>query len=670
MSARTTSSAPDHPRYRADIDGLRAVAVLSVVGFHAFPGLVPGGFIGVDIFFVISGYLISAIILGGLEHERFDFFEFYSRRVRRIFPALLFVLVACYLVGWNILFSTEFRSLNKHIVGGGAFISNLMLWSESGYFNTAAESKPLLHLWSLGIEEQFYLIWPLLLSVAWRSQRSMLSPIAAAVLLSFAANVMKIGEDPVGTFYFPYTRFWELMIGSALAYVSRAGAPPVRKLTHLNGEVMAWTGAGLIALALLLLSKDRDFPGWWALLPTVGAALLIGAGPHTWLNRKVLSNRTAVWLGLISFPLYLWHWPLLTFERILEGGTPSLILRVSAVLVAVLLAWLTFRFIEVPIRSSPASRAKAATLLVLMTCLVGLSYVTFQKEGQGGMPRAFLKLNPLDGSGFDGGDGGVTANACGIANRRDQSLFGSCVQDSREPPRFALWGDSKAAALFSGLVRTSAPGGRWLFIGGNGRGGTAVPVLATQGVFARYHEMSSIALESLSRNTHIETVVIVTATRALFQLNADDSIEDLPRSPYYSLALRGLSDSVSRLTRAGKKVVLVVDNPSFPDPTVCLRRVTRFDSINAAISRPANPACTITLDRHLELSSQYRHLLEEIRSTNPERISVFDTLRYLCDGRICRQDSGRRLLYSYTDHVSDGAAGLIGKNLNEFVATD
>ena len=207
------------PSYRRDIDGLRAIAVLAVIGFHAFPRLVPGGFVGVDIFFVISGYLISTIILTAVNAGRFSFATFYARRIRRIFPALIVVLTACYAAGWFLLYAEPFEQLGKHIAGGAGFVSNYVLWRESGYFDADAETKPLLHLWSLGIEEQFYLAWPLMVFVAWKARLNLVALTIVVFVLSSDLNVEGIRRDLVGTFYSPWTRFWELTAGSALAAI-------------------------------------------------------------------------------------------------------------------------------------------------------------------------------------------------------------------------------------------------------------------------------------------------------------------------------------------------------------------------------------------------------------------------------------------------------------------
>lgn len=186
---RVQSGHLTHPKYRPDIDGLRAIAILSVVGFHAFPVWVKGGFVGVDIFFVISGFLISTIIFDNLERNTFSFIEFYSRRIKRIFPALLVVLIACFAFGWFTLFAEEYKQLGKHIAAGVGFVSNFVLWNESGYFDKAVETKPLLHLWSLGIEEQFYIAWPLLLWVVWKRNLNLLTTTIAVAAMSFVLNI-------------------------------------------------------------------------------------------------------------------------------------------------------------------------------------------------------------------------------------------------------------------------------------------------------------------------------------------------------------------------------------------------------------------------------------------------------------------------------------------------
>jgi peptidoglycan/LPS O-acetylase OafA/YrhL len=361
-----------HLTYRADVDGLRGMAVALVLGYHAFPAFVQGGLIGVDIFFVISGFLISGIILSELALGKFSFIEFYRRRAIRIFPALIVVLVACLAFGWVTLFADEYSQLGKHVAGGAAFVSNFVLWNEAGYFDVLGETKPLLHLWSLGIEEQFYFVWPLLLWAAWRVRLNILVVAASLAALSFAWNIYGVGKDSIGAFYSPQTRLWELLIGAALACHRHQGAmrdmvqgqsqvadtvninvggnPPFASNNGQLGNIISIGGLLLISIGLVAISKECAVPGWWAVLPVAGAAGIVLAGPGAWLNRTVFSARPMTLAGLLSYPMYLWHWPLLSFARILEGHTPSIAVRCGAIAMSVALAGITYAVVEKPIR--------------------------------------------------------------------------------------------------------------------------------------------------------------------------------------------------------------------------------------------------------------------------------------------------------------------------------
>lgn len=382
MTKRASQEHNAKPAYRADIDGLRAVAILSVVVFHAFPSTLAGGFVGVDIFFVISGFLISSIIFRSMERGDFSYVEFYAHRVRRIFPALVIVLAATYAFGWFSLLPEEFKQLGKHVAAGAAFVQNLALWQEAGYFDNSSELKPLMHLWSLAIEEQFYLVYPILIWAVWRARVNALLAVIVLWGASFYLNVTSVDGDPTGTFFLPQTRFWELLSGSILAYVhlrqwdaAALGKMPLAK------HVLSLIGAALIGASLYFIDAGSVFPGWWALLPVAGAFLLILAGPTAVLNRFVLANPIMVFVGLISYPLYLWHWPLLSYLRIVEGGAPDDFLMTMALSASFVLAWLTYRLFERPIRfgALPNLKAVALTMLVLVSGLAGA--YTFGSDG-------------------------------------------------------------------------------------------------------------------------------------------------------------------------------------------------------------------------------------------------------------------------------------------------
>ncbi len=352
-------------KYRADIDGLRGIAVLSVVAFHLFPYKITGGFIGVDVFFVLSGFLISSILFASLDRGEFSIVNFYDRRIRRIFPSFLTVVLASLVFGWFVLLSDEYQQLGKHVAAGASFISNLVLSSENGYFGNAAESKPMLHLWSLAIEEQFYIFWPLLLAFAHKRKWNYLPVMAVVGIASFIGNIYMVESNPTAAFYWPIYRFWELIVGGMLAGITLSYPQLLSKYRNAQSLI----GFILLAIGFVAIDKYSQFPGWWALVPTASAFLLISAGPTAWINRTILSNKVLVWFGLISYPLYMWHWPLISFAKILEGSLDGkLQLKLALLFGSVLLAWLTYRLVEKPLRFKSSKK----TSVVLLSGLVVL----------------------------------------------------------------------------------------------------------------------------------------------------------------------------------------------------------------------------------------------------------------------------------------------------------
>ena len=456
-------------KYRADIDGLRAVAVLAVVGFHAFPAQIPGGFVGVDVFFVISGFLISGIIFSALERGQFTFRDFYARRIRRIFPALAVVLLSVYAFGWFRLYADRFAELGKHTAAGAGFVANIVLWREAGYFDGASDTKPLLHLWSLGVEEQFYLIWPLVAWLAWKRRLDLLAVTLVVLLASMYFNLDRIRRDLVGTFYAPHTRFWELMVGSALAYLTAASSPAAstrwlratydRLLVSASmRHAVSIAGVTLIVASVFIIDQSRHFPGRWALLPVAGSALMIAAGPDALVNRWLLARSAVVAIGLISYPLYLWHWPLLSLLRLQYGELPPVRVRVLAVAVSIVLAWLTYVIVERPIRFGPRRRATVAALCVLLTAIGAGGYYTYRADGL--WPRAVNRSAKAPFSAYYDNmrrKGIIEAYRleCDfmelVTDRTKESIAPGCTAAGARGTWF-LWGDSHAQALSPGLT--------------------------------------------------------------------------------------------------------------------------------------------------------------------------------------------------------------------------
>jgi peptidoglycan/LPS O-acetylase OafA/YrhL len=435
---------PPSDRYRPDIDGLRAIAVASVVVFHAYPEAVHGGFIGVDIFFVISGFLITAIIARELGSKRFSLATFYARRVRRIFPALIVVLCAVLPLGWLFMLPGPYAQLSRDVFASAAFSANIALWLQSGYFDIDAAKKPLLHLWSLGIEEQFYLVWPLVLMLASRLRLSLIGVACAIALASFALNVALIGSNPIATFYLPITRAFELLVGAALAL-------GFSRIDHseVASNLRAGAGALLIAIAIVELDSTRAFPGWWAALPVVGSALVLSA-PLAWGCRRVLASRPLVWVGLISYPLYLWHWPLLVFFTIIKFAPLTLLERGLIVLLSILLAWATYRFVETPFRFGRPRPAKVAWLASAMALVAWAGVVVAGNAGfDFRLPADIRELAQLSEQTAQ-----WRVGECMLDLSRQSDFADTCVDRDRRP-LVMLWGDSTAGALMPGLRRAA-----------------------------------------------------------------------------------------------------------------------------------------------------------------------------------------------------------------------
>jgi peptidoglycan/LPS O-acetylase OafA/YrhL len=384
-------SSPYKSTYRSEIDGLRAFAVLSVVAFHAFPGWLKGGFIGVDVFFVISGFLITSHIFENLDKGQFSFIDFFGRRIRRIFPALILVLACSLAFGWFALVADEYAQLGKHVASGAAFINNFILVAESGYFDSAAETKPMLHLWSLAVEEQFYILWPLLLWLAWKRKFNLLTITTVVAVISFYLNLRFVKSYPTEMFFWPVGRFWELLSGSVLGWLLLYRSELLSKfklwidkylVRIINSKevvvdgstvsnVMSFFGLLLLSYGVIRINESLTFPSAWALIPVLGAVLVIASGSKSWLNRIFLMNPVAVWFGLISYPLYLLHWPILSFLQIIDGEVPHRDARIAAVLLSIALAWFTYKFIEKPIRFGSFKRKINSLFIAFVLFFVG-----------------------------------------------------------------------------------------------------------------------------------------------------------------------------------------------------------------------------------------------------------------------------------------------------------
>ncbi len=625
-----------HSTYRPDIDGLRAIAVLSVVAFHYFPEVAKGGFVGVDVFFVISGFLISTIILENLYKDSFNFVWFYSRRIRRIFPSLTLVLLFSYLAGWFLLRPEEFGTLSKHILGGSTFSSNYILWKESGYFDASSNSKPLLHLWSLAIEEQFYLAWPIVLTLVWRIKPITSIAIVILIGLSFYYNLSNINVLPALSFYSPFARIWEIMLGAFAATIIRS-----RKIPASFQHLISTIGSGLLCYSIIVLNKESDFPGKAALWPTLGTMLLIVAGARAWPNRLLLSTHLLVSVGLLSFPFYLWHWPVLFFSRMafFPYYTPPATIKFGLMLASLSLAWASYRLVERPIRFGMERNWIPIGLCVLLTGIGSTGYLTYAGGGATGrIPEELnqlLKTATFEIKDWRGGQ-------CFIETTWEFPNPSACVDPGSKPLVF-LWGDSQLAALYPGLTYL----GKYLDIR-----------------LAQF--TASQCQPSLDWNNHDRMscdVINNSIFNQIASLKPDMLIiSGLWSHPEYDLSK--LPSTISALRKIGVKNVLVLGSAvgwlqSAPQVVFDRWKINRDQPIPVRFDQGLDPN-TWKTDRELQKISA---------AAGVSYISLYDKL---CDARGCQimiSSEDRRLLQYDGSHFTTHGAQYVGWLLAPEVAS-
>ena len=599
------AGAPAH-KYRPDIDGLRAIAVAAVLGFHALPAIFPGGFVGVDIFFVISGYLITGVIAGDLAAGTFTYRNFYARRVRRIFPALAVTLSAAVIIAWAFLLPDEWRRFGKHLFAGAAFVSNLAFAREGGYFEWGADFKPLLHLWSLGVEEQFYFVWPLFLALLWKTPRTVrLALLILAIAMSFGLNLYSITRAPTMTFYLPTTRLWELALGSVLALVGLKAADGRIVRRPLAAETLTWIGILLCVMSIILIRENDAFPGAWALLPTLGTVFVIAAGPHASINRVILASRPFVLVGLISYPLYLWHWPLLSFLRIVTGDELHVSVALAVVTLAGVLSYFTFRLIERPIRFT---RRASKAIYVVCGVLVVLGCI--------GLAAASRRLQPRLSS-------PAIADLMAAASDWDYPFdhnFGRVSGFERA----TVTGNEARAVLFIGDSHIEQYWPRLELLTAGGRGpelrfatnGGCPPLPGLVGergdVCGRYLDF---ALQE-ARDPEVGTIVF----GAYWQIYLDGHEKD----GIASASLARFRQHIADLVRDGKRVYVILSSPASPgfDPR---RMVSRLDG---TIRSPSVPVRDIVA-RSARSVGAVRDAASSAGAT------VIDPLPSLCRGGVC-----------------------------------
>lgn len=629
------------PKYRPDIDGLRAIAIISVVIYHFFPHWLKGGFTGVDIFFVISGYLISLLIFENIHKGTFSFSSFYIQRINRIFPSLILVMASCYIFGWFTLYADEYRQLGKHIAAGAAFVSNIIFQGEKGYFDNSADTKPLLHLWSLGVEEQFYIFWPLLLWVAWKYRFNTLLVVLSLGVYSFYVNLDQVDKDVVIAFYSTQVRLWELLAGSVLAWISYKGDTLYfnrwlgfkRTLSNFSAVL----GALLVMYGVWAIDGSSAFPGWFAVIPVLGTMLIIVAGPNAWINNSVLSVKPLVWFGLISYPLYLWHWPLLIFVKIIQSGEPGLFTRLAFIAVSILLAWLTYRYVESPVRAAHNKVRVAMLLTALMIAIGYIGFNTYVKDG-------FSWRKPVATADYIGdiwhseyhkymAQKYYVCEPPDIAARalRWEGAI-RCLQSKPDSePDFAIMGDSHAEHLFHGIA-DSLPNRNVVFYIND-----TLPFLKAPNF--------EYAYDHVIPNKKIKDVILAA--------HWPSRMHQVP--PDTTLYIQ-LLKAIDALTKSGKRVYLTDNVPSFPFPAAACKRKRWFSD--------KQPLCEMGIEMMESQTNQYLGTLKEIVEKRPN-VRLLNVGKYFCDDSVCKMTRGDKILFRDHYHLNIEGSLFIGRKLVE-----
>ena len=668
-------SNPYKSSYRTEIDGLRAFAVLSVLVFHAFPNWLKGGFIGVDVFFVISGFLITSNIFENLSTGQFSFTDFFGRRIRRIFPALILVMACSLVFGWFALLADEFAQIGKHIASGATFIANFILVDESGYFDNAAETKPMLHLWSLAVEEQFYIVWPLVLWLAWKVKCNLLIITILVAVISFYLNLHFVNSHPTETFFWPVGRIWELLSGSILAWLLLYKADVLArfklwvdkfvvriiffKQVQADGStisnLISFFGLLLLAYGVIRIDESFSFPSIWALIPVLGAVLIIASGSKAWLNRFFLMNPIAVWFGLISYPLYLWHWPILSYLQILSGEMPAVELRIFGVLLSVFLSWATYFFLERNFRAKQLS-FKRLLLLILGISLVGLvGLLAFTEKIKSRSAMLFPSQQMLaDIVPTPVNEKMNCFERLGIS--ADSKIRYCRISSNEDFPSVAMIGDSHSAAAFQGTSYYLKREHNLTTLNLAGRLFSNVVNAPKGNPFERdvYKGGFEVA-DFVAENDRISTVIMV--ARGFFYLNWAENLH-IPSKPHIvdkkEVFMEGLKDLFDRMSN--KKIVFVLENPTL-----------NFDPRNCGPQRPINllsKNCSITRDEDDAIHKDYITRTKELVQ-NYKNVVIVDLRDELCDDEKCYASKGGRVLYADQRHLNFSGGLIQGRQISE-----
>lgn len=614
-------------QYRQEIDGLRAVAVAAVVLYHAGFAWLPGGYLGVDVFFVISGYLITRILLRDICQNTYSWRGFILRRIRRIIPALFLMLLVSAPFAYYLLPENDLYAFAESLRSSVLFTSNYFFWLESGYFDRASEFKPLIHTWSLSVEEQFYLIFPWLLYILYK-RSAVQAGLVILILASFGLATYGTRSEYFWPFYFLPTRAWELGVGSLLAAFPTLRAMKIKHIPISVRNFSSFLGIVFLFLAFMFFDDSHDALGMTFLVPVIATIMIIGGAEYTGLVKTLLSAAPLRWLGLVSYSLYLWHQPVLVYGRFYLGTETAEKLVVPLLFISVFLAALSYKVVEAPLRNSLKWSNNRILLLFFATglLLVAVSYALSHS-------KPYVKRDPAIPAGeishtfyHDKVNQQFTLCSNKLATRDMEIWKGipRCHLSGNEPPKIAFFGDSHAEQLFVGAASQLNVSSIYLIRGG-------LPFTSAPKMIG--------PLAYIGETQSVETVV--------FSAFWNDKIQSLGINEF----ARQLALTLAEFVRLGKRVVLVIDIPVYPfSPEQCIFNSTMI-----------NKRCTLDVASHLKQRLIYKDLFDVI--SEHEAIEIVDLSRAFCDADKCTMVRDRTLLYRDYNHLNWEGSLLAGAEL-------
>lgn len=628
----------DRPNYRPELDGLRAIAALMVLVFHFYLDVLPGRFIGVDIFFCISGFLITRKLLLDMEGQKLSLLDFYRRRIQRLFPAMLFVVTCTTLAGCYLFFSEELANLGKHVAAAVGFVINGVLYKEVSYFDALRGAKPLLHLWSLSVEEQFYLIWPLMLLLLYRQRWLNVYTLGALTLASWSANFWV--TDQALQFYAPWLRFWEFSAGACVAFFVVNKPDKANVFSDDTRNLASVLGLLCIVLGCILTNDADRFQHARVLPGIIGICLWLVTGSNTWIAQSILMNPVLRPIGRISYSLYLWHWPILVITKML--GNESSFYKLEWILLSFILAAITYKWVEQPfLRPSWRRPAVTAGLIIYALALGSFGFYLYSSKGK--MARASLEATKKI---IDFGEA-ATDGSCQFLTRDEKRNPEDWCDIGNAPerePRVIVIGDSFSRA-FGDMLRHLNENNPDLDLVYSSMGRGRCPSLIGYG--PRFcQEVVEKIYQTIASTPEIKTVVLAQQWRTYMEgvQYPEESWKESRHS--YALALK---ESVDFIESYGKRVVVFWAPPRGRKPQFCVDRLGDFS---------LREDCSVSLSTAQKFDNEARRQLMTFFKNR--QIAVFDPFDWLCRDQKCSVLNGKNSIYGEDGHhMSPYGAGYL-----------